>query len=110
MSGIRVDSPPIIPRDGADDVEVSVVMPCLDEARTVGRCVAKALQALNDMGVRGEVIVADNGSTDGSPESGIGAGRKRVPPQNPGRSGVFVNRPTSTRPLPRTSAGGRNTL
>jgi glycosyltransferase involved in cell wall biosynthesis len=50
-----------------DDIEVSVVMPCLNEARTVGRCVAKAVTALQKMGVRGEVIVADNGSSDGSP-------------------------------------------
>jgi glycosyltransferase involved in cell wall biosynthesis len=51
-----------------DDIEVSVVMPCLNEARTVGRCVEKAVTALQKMGVRGEVIVADNGSSDGSPE------------------------------------------
>jgi glycosyltransferase involved in cell wall biosynthesis len=50
----------------AEEVEVSVVMPCLNEARTVGRCVEKALHALESMGVRGEVVVADNGSTDGS--------------------------------------------
>jgi glycosyltransferase involved in cell wall biosynthesis len=52
-------------RDG--DIEVSVVMPCLNEARTVGRCVDKAVAALQKMGVRGEVLVADNGSSDGSP-------------------------------------------
>src|SRR5438128_9076744 len=51
----------------AGDLEISVVMPCLNEARTVGRCVDKALHALHEMGVRGEVIVADNGSNDGSP-------------------------------------------
>ena len=50
----------------APDLEVSVVMPCLNEARTVATCVTKALRALDAMGVRGEVIVADNGSTDGS--------------------------------------------
>ncbi len=50
------------------DVEVSVVMPCLNEARTVGRCVDKALSALEDLGIRGEVVVADNGSIDGSRE------------------------------------------
>ena len=49
-----------------DDVEVSVVMPCLNEARTVGRCVGKAVAELARLGVRGEVVVADNGSTDGS--------------------------------------------
>jgi glycosyltransferase involved in cell wall biosynthesis len=51
-----------------DDLEVSVVMPCLNEARTVGLCVAKALASLRRLGVAGEVIVADNGSTDGSQE------------------------------------------
>ena len=40
---------------------VSAVMPCLNEARTVGRCVAKARTALAQMGINGEVIVADNG-------------------------------------------------
>jgi hypothetical protein len=50
------------------DLEVSVVMPCLNEARTVGRCIDKATRALQEMGVAGEVIIADNGSSDGSPE------------------------------------------
>ena len=58
------------------DLELSVVMPCLDEARTVGRCVDKALQALRELGVRGEVVVADNGSTDGSPEIAALAGHE----------------------------------
>jgi hypothetical protein len=61
---------PVSPEFGLDgsseEIEVSVVMPCLDEAQTVGRCVTKALQALERAGVRGEVIVADNGSTDAS--------------------------------------------
>lgn len=49
-----------------EGVELSVVMPCLNEAATVGICVKKALDALERNGIRGEVIVADNGSTDGS--------------------------------------------
>jgi len=49
-------------------IEVSVVMPCLNEARTVGRCVEKARRALDRLVKGGEVIVADNGSTDGSQE------------------------------------------
>jgi glycosyltransferase involved in cell wall biosynthesis len=49
-------------------VELSVVMPCLNERETVGVCVRKALAALRDAGIDGEVIVADNGSTDGSVE------------------------------------------
>jgi glycosyltransferase involved in cell wall biosynthesis len=49
-------------------VEVSIVMPCLDEARTVGTCVTQARMALDRLGLQGEVIVADNGSSDGSAE------------------------------------------
>lgn len=55
-------------------VDVSVVIPCLNEAATVGRCVRKALQWFQTAGVRGEVIVVDNGSTDGSAEIAEQAG------------------------------------
>jgi glycosyltransferase involved in cell wall biosynthesis len=52
--------------ENLDALELSVVMPCLNEAATVGVCVKKAMEALERYGIRGEVIVADNGSTDGS--------------------------------------------
>jgi glycosyltransferase involved in cell wall biosynthesis len=55
------------PAAAHDAPEVSVVIPCLNEARTITRCIDKALRALGDLAVPGEVIVADNGSTDGSP-------------------------------------------
>ena len=58
--------------------ELSVVMPCLDEADTVGICIAKALQAISDAGVLGEVIVADNGSRDGSQRIAVEAGARLV--------------------------------
>ncbi len=48
--------------------EISIVMPCLNEAETLDVCLEKALAALREHGIRGEVIVADNGSTDGSQE------------------------------------------
>src|SRR5207237_1477480 len=51
-----------------EKVEVSVVIPCLNEARSLGFCVDKALTALQQAGIAGEVVVADNGSTDGSLE------------------------------------------
>ena len=59
-------------------LELSVVMPCLDEAATVGGCVAKALGFLRDHGIAGEVIVADNGSADGSPELAAAAGARVI--------------------------------
>ena len=47
-------------------VELSVVMPCLNESLTLGTCIRKAQATIERLGIRGEVIVADNGSTDGS--------------------------------------------
>lgn len=47
--------------------ELSIVMPCLNEQETVGVCVRKALAVLRESSIHGEVIVADNGSTDASP-------------------------------------------
>ena len=62
-------------------IEVSVVMPCLNEHETVGTCVKKAVAALRQAGISGEVITADNGSTDGSIElaEALGARVVRVP-------------------------------
>ncbi len=46
--------------------EVSAVMPCLNEVRTIGTCIQKAQACFRDLGLDGEVVVADNGSGDGS--------------------------------------------
>jgi len=46
--------------------ELSIVMPCLNEAETLATCVTKAKTFLQDSGVNGEIVIADNGSTDGS--------------------------------------------
>ena len=55
-------------RHGGGDLELTILMPCLDEAETLERCVGKALGFLARTGTPGEVVVADNGSCDGSPE------------------------------------------
>src|SRR5215475_6950433 len=47
-------------------VELSIVMPCLNEAETLATCISKAQASLENLSVAGEIIVADNGSTDGS--------------------------------------------
>src|SRR6267378_3796711 len=67
-----------------EDIELSVVMPCLNERATVGTCVQKALGAMGRHGIRGEVIVADNGSTDGSQQSAREHGARVVPIETPG--------------------------
>src|ERR1700757_3200183 len=64
--------------DTLDMLELSVVLPCLDERETVGICVQKALAALKTAGIYGEVIVADNGSSDGSVELALSAGARVV--------------------------------
>src|SRR6266511_4528511 len=45
---------------------LSVVLPCLDEAETLATCITKAQRSMQQLGIDGEVVVADNGSTDGS--------------------------------------------
>ena len=59
-------------------VELSVVMPCLNEGETVGACVRKATETLRMAGISGEVIVADNGSTDGSAEAARAEGARVI--------------------------------
>jgi len=49
-----------------DSLEVSVVMPCLNEADTLATCIEKAQRAMREHNIRGEVVIADNGSSDGS--------------------------------------------
>lgn len=58
--------------------EVSVVIPCLNEADTLGECVDRARRGLAEAGVEGEVVVADNGSEDGSVEIAEEAGARVV--------------------------------
>ena len=70
------------PEEGSGGaVELSVVMPCLNEADTLAACVSKAQRAMKDNGIVGEVVIADNGSTDGSPDIALQLGARliRVP-------------------------------
>lgn len=59
-------------------VELSIVMPCLNEAETIEQCVRKARRFLDDHGVRGEIVIGDNGSTDGSQQMATRLGARVV--------------------------------
>ena len=59
-------------------MELTIVMPCLNEAETVATCVRKAMGFLAESGIDGEVVVADNGSTDGSQRLATDAGARVV--------------------------------
>jgi len=58
--------------------ELSIIMPCLNEAETLATCVQSARRALRENGIEGEVIVADNGSTDGSQQIAVANGARIV--------------------------------
>ncbi|PML15651.1 glycosyltransferase family 2 protein [Vibrio breoganii] len=51
---------------GANDIELTVLMPCLDEVETLGICISKAKNYLQQSNISGEILISDNGSTDGS--------------------------------------------
>jgi glycosyltransferase involved in cell wall biosynthesis len=65
-------------------VELSIVMPCLNEAGTIARCIEKAGLGLQRAGVPGEIIIADNGSTDGSQAIAKNLGARVVPVKEKG--------------------------
>jgi len=65
-------------------VELTILMPCLNEAETLARCIETARAGLQRAGVRGEIIVADNGSTDGSQAIAEKLGARVVPVKEKG--------------------------
>jgi glycosyltransferase involved in cell wall biosynthesis len=71
-------------------VELTILMPCLNEAETVATCVRKARGFLERTGIEGEVLVADNGSSDGSPELASEAGARVVRIANKGYGSALI--------------------
>src|ERR1700750_1442591 len=65
-------------------------MPCLNEAETVATCVRKAIGFLAESGISGEVLVADNGSTDGSQRLATDAGARVVPISDKGYGNALM--------------------
>ncbi|WP_341737987.1 glycosyltransferase family 2 protein [Microcoleus sp. CAWBG640] len=64
---------------GEYTLELSILMPCLNEAETLEICIEKAQKSLGELNIAGEVIIADNGSTDGSQEIATKMGARVVP-------------------------------
>src|SRR2546428_5287097 len=69
---------------------VSVVLPCLNEIDSVAAVVREAKDAMDEAGVAGEVIVVDNGSTDGSPEAAAAAGARVVHERRRGYGAAYM--------------------
>jgi glycosyltransferase involved in cell wall biosynthesis len=65
-------------------LEVSILMPCLNEAETIGRCVDRARESIARLNIRAEILVADNGSTDGSQQIALAHGARVVTVDEPG--------------------------
>ena len=85
------------PFAGPAPVELSVVMPCLNEADTLATCIDRALRAMQEHGIAGEIIVADNGSTDGSREIADGLGVRVVPVEERGYGAALMGGITAAR-------------
>jgi len=73
------------------ELELTILMPCLDEAETVGTCIRKAQSFLADHDVAGEVLVADNGSADGSPDIARRLGARVVAIPERGYGNALLN-------------------
>jgi glycosyltransferase involved in cell wall biosynthesis len=63
----------------SEAIEVSVVMPCLNESETIGICIKKAQQTMERLKLRGEVVIGDNGSDDGSQQIARDLGARVIP-------------------------------
>jgi glycosyltransferase involved in cell wall biosynthesis len=87
---IKVETDYRIAVEASPELELSVVMPCLNEADTLEVCIAKAQHALSEHDIRGEVIVADNGSVDGSQEIARRMGARLVEVDAPGYGSALM--------------------
>ncbi len=85
MSGITP-----IKQDKSKPIELTILMPCLNEAETLEICITKALGYLERSGVVGEVLIADNGSTDGSQDISTRLGARVVPVEEKGYGAALL--------------------
>ncbi|MCR9294552.1 MAG: glycosyltransferase family 2 protein [bacterium] len=79
-----------VSRESSAEIELSIVIPCLDEADTLGTCVEKALKSIERLGISGEVVVADNGSQDDSVAIAQALGARVVHVAQPGYGAALM--------------------
>src|SRR4051812_37267882 len=77
MQTTQTSTPPL-PPTAVDEITVSVVIPCLNEEGNIERCIRTALEVMEQHGIDGEVVVADNASEDRSAELAAGAGARVI--------------------------------
>jgi glycosyltransferase involved in cell wall biosynthesis len=80
-----------LPLATPESCELTILMPCLNEAETLARCITKARAFVIRSGIIGEVLIADNGSTDGSQQIAAGQGARVVPVAAKGYGSALLN-------------------
>jgi hypothetical protein len=90
LADSRYSQSPAAPGFDAHSIELTILMPCLNEAETVATCVRKARSFLERTGIQGEVLIADNGSADGSQELARAAGARVVRIQQKGYGSALL--------------------
>jgi glycosyltransferase involved in cell wall biosynthesis len=82
---------------GAEAIELTILMPCLNEAETIETCVRKAIAFLRSSGIPGEVLIADNGSSDGSQALAMAAGARVIAVPEKGYGAALIGGITDAR-------------
>ena len=84
-------------RSSRQELQLTILMPCLNEAETIGICIRKARGYIERSGIPGEVLIADNGSTDGSREIALELGAKVVSVPEKGYGSALISGINSAR-------------
>jgi glycosyltransferase involved in cell wall biosynthesis len=72
------------------ECELTILMPCLNEAETLATCISKAMASLENLAIAGEVLIADNGSTDGSQQIANSLGARVVQVERKGYGNALM--------------------